>query len=80
MQHPKDSTDDGYLNDFHREWDERCLKENEAMKSRHFSAEYLRAQSQRMRELVRLQEEVLRKQRRSSSKSEREQQESNTQN
>ena len=29
--------DDNYLNDFHKEWDERCMKENARVLSMHFT-------------------------------------------
>ena len=65
MSHLTTSTDDGYLNDFHRKWNEECMKERERTLSMHFSHEFLKAQSDRMNELVR-QEEDLSRQRRKS--------------
>ena len=61
--------EDGYLNDFHRAWDEKCIKEDKERwalmqsKGMRYSAEFLRAQSQRMDELVRQEEERLGKER-----------------
>ena len=49
--------EDNYLNDFHKEWDEQCMKERERTMSMRFSVERARAQSQRMKELVRQEEE-----------------------
>lgn len=59
-------TEDGYLNDFHRQWNERCMRENERVKSMRFSHEYAKAQSERMKELIRQEEERLRKKRKKS--------------
>ncbi len=59
-------TDDEYLNDFHREWNERCMKERERTLSMRFSHEYAKAQSERMNELVRQEEERARKRRKRS--------------
>ena len=68
MSHQTTNRDDLYLNDFHRKWDEECEKENARVRSMYFSAEYLRAQSQRMNELVQKQREELRRKRKNSSK------------
>ncbi len=43
MSHPIDHTDDDYLNDFHREWNERCMKERERTQSMRFTHEFLKA-------------------------------------
>ena len=62
-------TEDGYLNDFHRAWNEKCIKDDKEhralmqSKGMRYSAEFLRAQSQRMDELVRQEEERLGKER-----------------
>ena len=64
MSHLSTHTDDNYLNDFHREWNERCMKENARISSMRFSHEYMKAASDRMNELVRLEEERLRKEKR----------------
>ena len=67
-------TEDGYLNDFHRAWNEKCIKDDKEhralmqSKGMRYSAEFLRAQSQRMDELVRQEEERLRKERKKGSK------------
>lgn len=37
-----------YLNDFHKNWNEACVKENESKRSMHFSVEFLKAQSLRL--------------------------------
>ncbi len=34
-----------YLNEFHKQWNEACEKENERMKSKRYSHEYAKAQS-----------------------------------
>ncbi len=60
------SDDDRFINDFHREHYYRCQAENERVKSMHFTVEFARAQSQRMDELVRKQEEELRLKRKNS--------------
>lgn len=66
--------EDGYLNDFHRAWDEKCIKDDKERwalmqsKGMRYTAEFLRAQSQRMDELVRQEEERLRKEREKGSK------------
>lgn len=62
-------TDDVYLNDFHREWNERCMKANEEMQSMHFSHAFAKAQSERMAALVRKEREKQRSGRKSSSNS-----------
>jgi hypothetical protein len=64
MLHLLTLSDGEYRNDFHREWNERCVKERERTLSMRFSAEYLRAQSQRMNALVKQEEERLRRERR----------------
>ena len=67
-------TEDGYLNDFHRAWNEKCIKDDKEhralmqSKGMRYSAEFLRAQSQRMDELVRQEEERLGKERKKGSK------------
>lgn len=40
--------DEEYLSEFHKQWNEACMKERERTLSMTFTAEYLRAQSQRM--------------------------------
>ena len=64
MSHQTTHTDDGYLNDFHREWNERVLAYRASRQSMRFTAEQARAQSLRMKELVRQEEERLRNERR----------------
>lgn len=73
----KDTTmfrEDGYLNDFHRAWDEKCIKDDKERwalmqsKGMHYTAEFARAQSQRMDELVRQEEERLKEERKKRSK------------
>ena len=66
MSHLTTHTDDDYLNDFHREWNERCMKERERTQSMRFTHEFLKAQSQRMNDLVRQEEERLRRKRKNS--------------
>ena len=68
MSHQTTNTDDGYLNDFHREWDKACEKENERVQSMHFTHEYLKAQSERMNALVQKQREEERRKRKEASK------------
>ena len=73
----KDTTmfrEDGYLNDFHRAWDEKCIKDDKEhralmqSKGMRYSTEFARAQSQRMDELVRQEEERLKEERKKRSK------------
>ena len=52
-----------YLNDFHREWNEQCMKENARVQSMRFSHAFMKAQSDRMNELVRMEEEKARAER-----------------
>lgn len=58
--------EDGYLNDFHKAWNEKCIKDDKEhwasmqAKGMCYTAEFLRAQSQRMDALVRQEEEMLR--------------------
>ena len=66
MSHQETHTDDGYLNDFHRQWNESCMRENERVASMHLSHAFLKAQSERMKELVRQEEERSRKRRKKS--------------
>lgn len=49
-------SDDEYLSEFHKQWNEACMKERERTLSMTFTAEYLRVQSQRMDALVRKEE------------------------
>ena len=60
MQHLRIPSDEEYLNDFHKKWNEACMKANEQTASMHYSAEFARAQSQRMDALVKQEEEKLR--------------------
>jgi type IV secretory pathway VirB4 component len=62
------TSDDRYLNDFHREWDKACEKENERVRSMHFTHEYAKAQSERMNALVQKQREEKRRKRKNASK------------
>lgn len=66
MSQLKTPMDDDYLNDFHREWNERCLEADAKMPPMHFTHEFLKAQSDRMNELVRKEKEELRKSRKKS--------------
>ena len=59
-------TDEEYLNDFHKKWNEACLRERERTKSMHFTHEYAKAQSDRLEAHCRMSDEEyerLRKQR-----------------
>lgn len=55
--------DDIYLNDFHREYEERLKKKAELRQSICYSHEFLKAQSDRMNALVAKEEERLRNER-----------------
>jgi hypothetical protein len=66
MSQLKTPMDGDYLNDFHREWNERCMKENARVQATRYTAEQARAQCQRMKELVRKEKEELRKSRKKS--------------
>ena len=57
-----------YLNEFHRKWNEACMVERRRTQSMCFSAEFARAQSQRLDALVRKEEERLRSERKKRSK------------
>ena len=57
-------TDDDYLNDFHREWVERSRENRALRQSMCYSHAQAKAQSDRMNELVRKEEERLRRERR----------------
>lgn len=46
-----------YLNEFHKQWNEACTKTNERMKSKRYSHEYVKAQSERLEALIKKQEE-----------------------
>ena len=46
-----------YLNEFHKQWNEACEKENEQVKSKRYSHEYAKAQIERMEALVKKQAE-----------------------
>ena len=41
-----------YINEFHRQWNEACMKTNERIKSTSFSREQLKEQSKRLKEAV----------------------------
>ncbi len=58
-----------YLNEFHKQWNEACEKTNERMKSKHFTHEYAKAQSERLEALVKKQEEEERKTKRKKKNS-----------
>ena len=66
--------EDGYLNDYHKAWNEKCIKDDEEhralmqAKGMRYTAEFLRAQSKRMDALVRQEEEMLRGKRKKRSK------------
>ena len=60
--------EDEYLNDFHKSWNEACMKEVEQTQSMRYSAEFMRKQSQRLAEQVRQEEERLRSERKKLSK------------
>lgn len=49
--------DDEYLTDFHKQWNEACVKELERTMSMRFSPEFARAQSRRLESQVWLLEE-----------------------
>lgn len=49
--------DEEYLNDFHKSWNESCMKVREETMKMHFSHNFLKAQSQRLTEQVRKAEE-----------------------
>ena len=44
-RHQRIPSDDEYLNEFHKKWNEDCMQGIEQMRSMRFSPEYLRAQS-----------------------------------
>ena len=58
-----------YLNEFHKQWNEACEKENERIKSKRYSHEYAKAQSERLEALVEKQEEEERKTKRKKKNS-----------
>ena len=58
-----------YLNEFHKQWNEACEKENERMKLKRYSHEYLKAQSERLEKLIKKQEEEERKTKRKKKNS-----------
>ena len=68
MSHQEIHTERSYLNDFHRKWNEACMKENERVKSMHFSHEYAKAQSERLAEIALLSDDELLKRRMQHSK------------
>lgn len=49
--------DDEYLTDFHKVWNEACVKERERTMSMHFTAEFATSQSRRLESVVWLCEE-----------------------
>lgn len=57
--------DDEYLTDFHKLWNEACVKERERIMSMRFTADYARAQSRRLESQVWLLEEREGRERRS---------------
>ena len=60
--------DEDYLNDFHRQWVERSLERRALRQSKRYTHEQLKAQSQRMDELVRKQEEEERRKRKTKTR------------
>ncbi len=66
MSDERTERDDVFINDFHREQYLRCKATDERMKSKHYTVEFARAQSKRMKELVRKAEEEMRKKKKSS--------------
>ena len=46
-----------YINEFHRKWNEACMKERERTRSMRFTHEYAKAQSEHMEWLCSLSEE-----------------------
>ena len=46
-----------YLNDFHKQWNEACMMERESTRSKRYSHECAKAQSERMEALIKKQEE-----------------------
>ena len=55
--------DDYYQSDFHREWNEACMKERERTRHIRYTVEYLRAQTKRMDAQVKELEETEREKR-----------------
>ena len=53
-------SDEEYLNDFHKKWNEACMRERERTRSMHFSREYAKAQSDRLEVHCRMSEEEYR--------------------
>jgi len=53
MAHQRTHTEIEYLNDFHRKWNEACMRSLERQKSMHFSHEYAKQQSEALAELYR---------------------------
>jgi len=56
-------TDEEYLTDFHKQWNEACMRALEQMPLTRFSHEYLKEQSQKFAEKVRKAEEEQKRQR-----------------
>ena len=50
----KDTTENKtcYVNDFHREWNKRCMEENERVRQNPPSLQYLKSQSKRLAEQI----------------------------
>lgn len=69
--HQRIPMDDEYLNEFHKKWNEDCMREVERTQSTRYSHEYLKAQSEKLerswREIEAREKEQKRK-RKSSSK------------
>ena len=58
LQHQIVPMDDEYLNEFHKKWNEACMRENERTQSLPCSHEYLKAQAQRLEALWRAEEKA----------------------
>lgn len=58
----QEKTDDEreYINEFHRQWNERCMVERQRTLSTSYSVEFPKAQSRRLAEQVRQEEEKIR--------------------
>lgn len=60
MAHIRIPTDEEYINDFHKKWNEACMRERERTQSMSFSHEYAKAQSDRLEKHCRMSEEEYR--------------------
>ena len=67
MSHLRIPSDDEYINEFHKQWNEACLRTQERTSSMRFSHEFAKRQSERLAAIALLSDEELLKLRKQHS-------------